>query len=97
MFLWYQSTVEINFFSKSLDGLNFNFKWIGKGLNEKAIDLENKKVIIKINKKHYRPTEVEYLKGDYKKASKELKWYPKTNIKELVKIMLDAEKILNTK
>ena len=80
-----------------LDGLNFNFKWIGKGLNEKAIDLENKKVIIKINKKHYRPTEVEYLKGDYKKASTKLKWHPKTNVKELVKIMLDAEKILNIK
>ena len=36
-----------------------------------------KKVIIKIDKKYFRPTEVESLRGNYKKASKILGWYQK--------------------
>ena len=66
-------------------------KWVGSGLNEKLINLENKKVIIKINKKYFRPAEVNYLKGNYSKAKRKLKWKPKINLKELVKIMLKSD------
>ena len=64
---------------------------MGSGLNERLINLENKKVIIKINKKFFRPAEVNYLKGNYSKAKKILKWKPKINLKELVKIMLKSD------
>ena len=49
------------------------------------------KVIIKINPKFFRPSEVNYLKGSYKKAKKELKWKPKTSLKQLVSIMINSE------
>ena len=66
-------------------------KWIGKGLDEKLINLKNNKIIIKISPKYFRPSEVDLLIGDSSKAKKILKWKPKTNLKSLVKIMLDEE------
>ena len=71
--------------------LNIKIKWIGKGIYEKAINKNNNKTIIKINPKFYRPTEVNYLKGSYKEAFKDLKWRPKTNLKSLIEKMIDYE------
>jgi len=71
--------------------LNLKTQWVGKGLNEKLINKLNKKIIIEIDKKYFRPTEVENLKGDYLKAKKDLKWKPKTNFKNLVKMMIEAD------
>ena len=76
-------------------------KWIGKGLMEKGIvdkiskDLKIKlklgDVIIKVNKKYFRPTEVSKLLGDSSKARKKLNWKPKTNINNLIKEMIDSD------
>ena len=71
--------------------LNLKTQWVGKGLNEKLINKLNKKIIIEIDKKYFRPTEVENLKGNYLKAKKDLKWNPKTNFKNLVKMMIEAD------
>ena len=71
--------------------LNLKTQWVGKGLNEKLINKLNKKIIIEIDKKYFRPTEVENLKGDYLRAKKDLKWKPKTNFKNLVKMMIEAD------
>jgi GDPmannose 4,6-dehydratase len=64
--------------------------WKGKGLNEKAYD-KNNKVIIECIKKYYRPTEVETLLGNAKKAKNKLKWKPKIKLKELVKEMVKED------
>ena len=45
-------------------------------------------MIIKINKKYYRPTEVDSLCGDYKKAKKKLNWKPKISIDQLIDDMI---------
>ena len=71
--------------------LKMNVEWIGKGLNEKLINKVSKKVLIKINPKYFRPSEVNVLIGDYSKAKKHLKWKPKTNLKKLISIMIDDE------
>ena len=71
--------------------LKLRTKWIGKGLNERLINLDNNKIIVKISKKFFRPVEVNYLKGNYSKAKKKLKWEPKTDLKTLVKIMLESD------
>ncbi len=63
--------------------------WRGKGLKEKCY--WNNKVIIEIDQKYFRPTEVESLKGDFRKAKKILKWKPKIGIKDLVKEMINKE------
>ncbi len=79
------------FINQAIQILRLKTKWVGKGLDEKLINIENKRIIIEIDKKYFRPTEVETLRGDYAKAKKELKWKPKTNFKSLVKMMIEAD------
>ena len=74
--------------------LDFDIVWEGKGVNEKGIDKKSGKVIIEIDKKYFRPAEVDILLGDYSKAKKDLNWEPKTKFKDLVKIMIEADKIV---
>ena len=77
--------------------LKINTKWIGKKSNLKLVNVKTKKIIIKINKKYFRPAEVEYTRGGIYKAKKLLNWKPKTDLKKLVKIMIDDELNLNKK
>ncbi len=64
----------------TLAGSFFGMKiiWKGKGYKEVGIDKKSNRVIIKIDKKFYRPAEVSYLIGDSSKAKRDLKWKPKT-------------------
>ena len=80
-----------DFINKATKYLEMDVKWVGSGLNEKLINKENNKTIIKINPKFFRPAEVNTLTGDASKAKKKLKWEPKTNLDELIKIMIDDE------
>ena len=86
-----------DFIKAACDELNINITWEGKGLNEVAINKKNNKIIIKINPKYYRPTEVDLLLGDSRKAEKILNWKPKTNFKDLVTKMVqyDYSKLKN--
>ena len=54
---------------------------------EKGILKSSNKIVVKINPRYYRPTEVDLLIGDAPKAYQKFKWKPKTSLKELVKIM----------
>ena len=47
--------------------LKIKIKWMGKGLNEKAVD-QNNNTIVKIDRRYFRPLEVENLRGNYNKA-----------------------------
>ena len=69
--------------------LNMQIKWKGKGLKEKGF--YNSKNIIAIDRKYFRPTEVDNLLGDYTKAKKYLKWKPVHNIESLVDDMISSE------
>ena len=73
--------------------LGMKILWSGKGLNEIGYTLnKNKKeILIKIDKKYFRPNEVEYLKGDASKALKDLKFKPKYSFKALVEDMIDGD------
>lgn len=79
------------FINEAIKILNINATWTGKGLNEKLVDKNTKKVLIKINPKFFRPAEVNFLLGDSKKAKKQLKWNPKVKFKKLVEIMIKDE------
>ena len=62
--------------------------WRGKGLKEKGY-VNNKETII-IDKKYFRPTDVNQLRGNFKKAKKQLKWEPKHDINFLIDEMLEG-------
>ncbi len=80
-----------SFVKKAASNLGFQLKWKGKGLKEVAIDRVRNKVILKIKKEFFRPTEIKSTIGNSSKAKKVLKWKPKTDFDGLVKIMCDAE------
>ena len=73
--------------------LNLKIIWQGKGINEKAYILNGnkKELAIKIDKKYYRPLEIDYLKGNPKKALRKLKYKLKHNLKDLVRDMIDSD------
>ena len=77
----------INFVAKSLD---IKLKWKGKGIKEKAYDI-NGNVIIECSKKYFRPAEVDTLIGDSSKARKVLNWSPTHNIHTLIEDMISYE------
>jgi GDPmannose 4,6-dehydratase len=53
--------------------------------------LELGKIVIKVDKNYYRPTEVDLLIGDASLAKKDLNWIPKTNIQQLISEMVSNE------
>ena len=79
------------FVNKAAKRIGFKIKWIGKGLNEKAINTENRKIIIECKKRYFRPVEVDYLKSNTLKARKLLKWSPKISLDDLIDEMTKHE------
>ena len=75
--------------------LKMKIFWRGKGLKEEGYIKNNGKneTIIKIDKNYFRPNEVEYLRGNAKKAFKDLNFKPKFSFKDLVQDMLDGDMI----
>jgi len=71
--------------------LEMELVWKGKGAAEKGIDKRTKKVLVEVDPRHYRPTEVELLIGDASKAKQKLGWVPKVKFDELAKIMVRAD------
>jgi len=75
----------------SFQEAGINLKWEGKGIEEKGIDSKTGKVLIEIDAKYFRPTEVDLLLGDASKAEKILGWKPKYTVEELAKEMVQAD------
>ncbi|EKD68002.1 MAG: hypothetical protein ACD_48C00115G0003, partial [uncultured bacterium] len=68
--------------------------WQGVGLEEKGIDVKSGKIIVEIDARYFRPSEVETLLGDARKAYDKLGWKPKVGFEELIKIMVQEESSL---
>ena len=79
------------FVEESFDVLGEEIEWKGKGVKEKGILKSSGNVVVEIDARYFRPTEVEYLLGDPTKAKKELGWVPKVTFKDLVSIMVNAD------
>ncbi len=71
--------------------LGFRIIWKKKGLNEIGIDKKTNKIIVKVNKKYLRPTDINYLKGDFSKIKKKIGWKPKITFYQLVKEMVNED------
>ncbi|MBQ5508662.1 MAG: GDP-mannose 4,6-dehydratase, partial [Muribaculaceae bacterium] len=67
-------------------------EWQGEGLDEKGIDTATGKVIVEVDKKYFRPAEVDQLLGNPTKARTQLGWNPhKTSFEQLVRLMVDHD------
>ena len=72
-------------------------KWEGEGINEIGRRIDTNEIVIKIDKKYFRPSEVNTLVGDARKAKKELNWQPKISLEELVAEMIKHDRDLAIK
>lgn len=79
-----------DFANAAAAAFDMKITWNGKGLREVGRD-KNGKIIIRINKRFYRPTDVHYLEGDMRKAKRKLKWEPETSFDELVEMMARSD------
>ena len=84
------STVR-KFVELTFEELDIEIIWEGYGIDEVGRNKKTNKIIIKIDKDYYRPTEIHQLKGDSSKAARELNWAPKTNLEQLVKLMVESD------
>jgi GDPmannose 4,6-dehydratase len=64
--------------------------WQGEGVEEKGVD-ESGRVLVRVDPRYFRPTEVDVLLGDASKARERLGWEPKMSFEELVHTMVDAD------
>ncbi len=71
--------------------IGIDIEWKGEGINEIGLNKSNGNVIINVNPKYFRPTEVDILVGDSTKARNNLGWKPKISFNELVKMMVQHD------
>lgn len=79
------------FVDLAFEAVNISIEWRGSGAEEKGFCSQTGKLLIDIDPKYFRPAEVDLLWGDPSKAKDKLGWSPKTDLKELVKIMVDYD------
>ena len=79
------------FVEKAFAEVGIPIRWKGKGRDEVGVDDTNGRVLIRIDPRYFRPTEVDYLQGDPSKARKKLGWRPKVSFDELVKMMVRGD------
>ena len=80
-----------DFVNLAWEHLNKKINWKGKGLDEKGYDSETGKLIIAVDSRYFRPSEVETLLGDTSKAKEKLGWKPKITLKEMVHEMMEND------
>lgn len=74
--------------------LGKRIEWKGEGLGEKGFDSETGKCIVAVDPRYFRPTEVETLLGDPRKAKEKLAWSPKITFDEMVHEMMEHDLML---
>jgi len=71
--------------------LGKSIRWEGKGIDEKGYDSKTGNLIVKVDPRYFRPTEVESLLGDPSKAKQKLGWEPKITFEEMVHEMMEND------
>lgn len=79
------------FIEKSFTHVGVEVEWEGGGVDEVGRNKASGDIVVRMDKRYYRPCEVEQLLGDPAKAKCQLGWEPKVKFEELVKIMTDGD------
>ena len=80
-----------DFIEAAAKRLDLSISWQGQGIDEKGINEETGRVMVAVDSKYFRPTEVQELLGDASKARQKLGWKPRIGFQELVAEMVDAD------
>jgi len=79
------------FVERAFAEVDIKINWQGSGVNEKGFNADTNEILVEVDEKYFRPTEVELLLGDPSKAMKELGWKHKHTFDQLVKEMVAAD------
>ena len=79
------------FVEKSFAHVGIEIAWSGSAETEQGVDNKTGRVLIKVDPRYYRPTEVDFLQGDAAKAKRLLGWEPETSFPELVRDMMESD------
>jgi GDPmannose 4,6-dehydratase len=79
------------FVARAFSEIGIAIEWRGSGVEEQGIDAATGKVLVGIDPRYFRPTEVDLLLGDPAKARQKLGWQPKVGFAELVKMMVASD------
>jgi len=71
--------------------LGKTIRWEGEGIDEKGYDTVTGNLLVAVDKRYFRPTEVETLLGDSSKAKEKLGWEPKITLEEMVHEMMEHD------
>jgi GDPmannose 4,6-dehydratase len=80
-----------DFVAKAGERLQMRIEWRGKGLEEQGVDARTDKVVVRVDARYFRPTEVDALLGDASKARRVLGWRAEIGFDDLVKEMVDSD------
>jgi GDPmannose 4,6-dehydratase len=85
-------TVRVRTFVEwAFEDVGINLRWEGEGVEEKGYCRESGKLIVAVDPRYFRPTEVELLIGDPTKARETLGWIHKTSPRDLAREMVQAD------
>jgi GDPmannose 4,6-dehydratase len=79
------------FIELSFHHVGRTIEWVGQGNSEVGRDSKSGAILVEIDPRYFRPTEVDQLLGDATKARTVLKWEPRTTFKELVREMMESD------
>jgi GDPmannose 4,6-dehydratase len=79
------------FVERAFDHVGRRIAWRGVGVKETGIDTQSGQVLVEIDPRYFRPTEVDQLLGDPSKARQRLGWHHKTRFADLVNEMVDSD------
>ena len=71
-----------------------DINWEGKKLEELGRRKDNNEIVIRIDKRYFRPSEVDSLLGDSSKAKNELGWRPNKTLEQLISEMIKSDREL---
>lgn len=80
------------FVNQAFHEVGVTIQWEGSGIDEKGYDSSSGKLLVEVNPRYFRPSEVELLWGDSSKAEKVMGWKRKISFAELVAMMVAADR-----
>src|SRR6266566_1241153 len=79
------------FVEKAFEQIGAGIEWVGSGLDEKGLDAASGRVLVEVDRRYFRPTEVDVLIGDPSKARSKLGWQHRVSFDDLVAEMVAAD------
>ena len=79
------------FCERAFRRVDIELAWEGSDEHERGVDAKSGRVLVEVDPRYFRPTEVDLLLGDASKANQNLGWVPRTSFDELVRLMVDSD------